>query len=183
MKSIKYLPIALKNFKTVGNFIPSQKFLVNKLTKDLKKDSKCIVEFGTGEGCVTRGIENMVNDGCIILSFEINPKMIEMAIKNNKRKNTHYINDDVLNVDIHLKKLKIEKVDHVVSCLPLGHFKKETINSILENVKKILSDEGTYIQYQYLAKNLKDVKKHFKKTSIKFVPLNTPPAFVYICKK
>ena len=47
---------ALRNPIT-GSIVPSQKFLINKLVSPIgERESKLIVELGTGSGCVTKKI-------------------------------------------------------------------------------------------------------------------------------
>ncbi|MDO8575114.1 MAG: methyltransferase domain-containing protein [bacterium] len=181
MKNFSYFILAIKNFREVGNFIPSQRFLINKLVSPISKDSKYILELGAGEGCVTKEIGKRVNDSCKIISFEINPDIIKLS--NIDRKNTFVINDDVLNVKNHLDKFNIKKIDYIVSSLPLAQINNKKIDILLKTLNEYLKDDGFYIQYQYSVLSLKTLKKHYKDIKIKFTPFNLPPAFVYICKK
>ncbi|MCX6716443.1 MAG: methyltransferase domain-containing protein [Candidatus Taylorbacteria bacterium] len=181
MKIFKYLIIALKNFKVVGNFIPSQKFLIEKMVSPINKNAKCVVELGAGEGCVTRAINSKVSDDCIVLSFEINSDMVKL-IKND-RKNTILINDDVQNIGKYIKKYGIKEIDYVVSSLPLAQIKKTEIDNFMRQIVKYLSKDGRYIQYQYSVISFKKLKSHYKEVNLGFTPFNFPPAFVYVCKK
>ena len=173
---------AIKNPKVTGTLLPSQKFLIKKLTAPIRKDEcKYILELGAGNGCVTKEILKKINKNCILLSFEINEKLTRKY--RFRKKNLIVINDDVENMQKYLKKYKIKKIDCIISSLPLAQIKKKKVLKILLNVNKYLKKEGLYVQYQYSLMSLKKLKSVFKKVDIKFTLLNLPPAFIYICKK
>lgn len=178
----KFLFHALKDFTTVGSFMPSQKYLVKNLTAPINSArAKYIVELGAGEGCVTRGIIKKMSPKSKLLSFEINPDLIRLYKPSNK--NVIMINDDVKNFEEYMKKYKIKEIDYVVSSLPLAQIRKKEVIELLEKVSRNLNKNGKFIQYQYSLKSLKHLKNNFSHVDVKFTPLNFPPAFVYVCKK
>jgi phospholipid N-methyltransferase len=154
--------------------------LIKALVKPIPKDALYLIELGSGEGCVTRAIESHVTDDCTILSFEINQKLLKM--NKSSRKNTKLINDNAMNIETHLGKDKMN-VKCIVSSLPFASIGKNDTHAILSVIANNLHPEGKFIQYQYSLLSKNDLKKHFSQVKIKFIPLNIPPAFVYICKK
>ncbi len=173
---------AVKSPKVTGTLLPSQKFLIKKLTSPIKKGQcRCILELGAGNGCVTKEILKKIDKNCILLSFEINKNLTKKY--KFKNKNLVVINDDVENMKKYLIKYNIKKIDCIVSSLPLAQIKKRKVLRILINANKYLKNEGLYIQYQYSLISLKKLKSVFKEVDIGFTLLNMPPAFVYVCKK
>lgn len=182
MSKKQFFEESLRDFKTAGSLIPSQKFLIKKMTKQIKQNQKSlIIEFGSGEGCVTKKILEKMSKDSHLLSFEINKKLAKTT-KNElkKEKRVEIIEDDVNNVN---KYLKDRKADIIISSLPLGTMQKEDVLKIISVGKKVLKKEGLFIQYQYLCLDIFKFLKNFNQTKIGWQPLNFPPAFVYECKK
>ncbi len=181
MRYISFLAQSFKDFRTTGSFLPSQRFLINKLIEPVDMNASCVIELGAGEGCVTRGLEKKLCDKTLILSFEVNSKL--MALNKSKRPKTILIEDLAQNLKYHIQKHNISHIDYVISSLPLASLGKNETRKILSIIAKNMTPEGKFIQYQYLLLNRKDLEKNFSNISIQFVPLNIPPAFVYVCKK
>jgi phospholipid N-methyltransferase len=124
-----------------------------------------------------------MNKNDLLISFEIN-RALNLELKNKiKKQNVIFIKDDVKKMQKYLEKNGIKKVDYIISSLPLAQMSKKEVIKILNIVKKSIKDKGVYMQYQYSPQSARLLKKTFKKTEIKFMPLNFPPAFVYTCIK
>ncbi|MBI3035005.1 hypothetical protein HYY71_01665, partial [Candidatus Woesearchaeota archaeon] len=54
---------------------------------------------------------------------------------------------------------------------------------ILNEIKNSLADDGRFILFQYTNGLGKLLESHFSKAKRKFVPLNVPPSFIYVCEK
>ena len=52
-----------------------------------------------------------------------------------------------------------------------------------DKIISLSSKSKLYIQFQYTPFLRKRMKHYFKHVKIKFVPLNFPPAFLYVCKQ
>jgi phospholipid N-methyltransferase len=60
---------------------------------------------------------------------------------------------------------------------------KDTVDTILQEAKKCLKNNGVFIQYQYWMVNKKDVERYFMFDRIELEPRNFTPAWVYVTKK
>lgn len=181
MRHLSFLQQSLQDFRTTGSFFPSQRFLVRKLVAPVHIEASCVIELGAGEGCVTRGLEKKLHAHTLLLSFEINPKLI--TLNKTTRPNTFLIQDLAQNIGHHISKHNIKHVDYVVSSLPFASLGKNDTEAILGIIAKNMTPTGKFIQYQYSLLNKKDLERHFREVRVQFVPLNIPPAFVYICRK
>lgn len=182
MSKKQFLLESIKDFKTIGSCMPSQKFLVKRMIKQIKQNQKSlIIEFGSGDGCVTKKILEKMSKDSHLLTFEINKKLAK-TIKNEfkKEKRVKIIEDDVKNVN---KYIKDDKADIIISSLPLGTMQKKDVLKIISVGKKVLKKEGLFVQYQYLGLDILKFLKNFNQTKIDWQPLNFPPAFVYECQK
>lgn len=171
----------LKQGKNIGSITPSSKFLVKKMVEpvDFNK-AKIIVEFGPGTGVITLEILKKMSADAKLIVFEINDEFVEQ-LKEIPDTRMEIINDNAENIEAHLKERKIEKVDYVISSIPLAMIPKQTEYAILNSVKNILNPEGALIQFQYSLASLKKLKEIFDDVQIDFTSMNVPPACIFTC--
>ena len=171
MKFIKFVREFLKNPKQVGAVAASSPFLARKMAQHIGQATN-IVEFGPGTGSVTTEILRHMPKNSRLTCLEINPNFCE-RLKKIKDSRLKIVNDDVQNCHRY-----VEQPDCILSSLPLANFS----DSEKERIFALTSKSKTYIQFQYNPFLRPKLKKYFKDVKMKFVPLNIPPAFVYISK-
>ncbi len=171
MKFIKFVSEFLRHPKQVGAVAESSQFLARKMVRQIDGATN-IIEFGPGTGPVTKEILRHLPKNGKLTCFEINPAFCEQlkAIKDPRLK---IINDDVRNCGRYVKQF-----DCIISSLPLASFDK----SMKEEVLALSGKSKTYVQFQYHPFLRSNLKRYFRDVKIKFVPLNIPPAFVYVSK-
>ncbi len=168
------------NLTTTGALTFSSKALVSKmLSKSDLSHSKLVVELGGGDGSITQGIIERLEEDAELLVFEINKSFCESMKKQFPQHNVKIINDSAENLD---KYLHGKKIDYIFSSLPFSLISKEATNEIMIQCKNSLTPNGAFIQicYSYLLKN--QFKKYFNKVSVSFTFKNLPPAFVMVCR-
>jgi phospholipid N-methyltransferase len=171
MRFVKFIGEFLKYPKQVGALAESSGFLARKMAQQIDGATN-VVEFGPGTGSVTKEILRHLPENGRLTCLEINPYFCD-HLKKIKDRRLKIINDDVRNYSRH-----IETFDCILSSLPLGIFEKSQREKIL-----VLSGRAkTYIQFQYTPFLKSKLKRYFEDVEMKFVPLNFPPAFVYISK-
>lgn len=172
---------SLKNFIKVGSLVPSSKFLAKRITKNMK--SHVVLELGPGTGVFTEEILKKLPPNGQLISIESNDLFVKHLENKIKDKRLKVYNGDALFLKKYLKDHGLEKVNVIISGLPIGNFKKEQKKKLLNEIADCLEDDGTFIQFEYFLAGMKAVKKVFPKISISFELLNFPPAFVMRCKK
>lgn len=181
---INFLKEAIQNLKTLGTLTPSSRFLSRKMLKNIDfSNSKIIVELGPGNGAITKHILPNLHPDAKLICFEINETFYQQlqALQHNQLK---IVNASATDLISELAKLGIQKVDHIVSSLPLTNIPEPISKTILNHSYKALSEKGTFIQYQYSLTYHKKLKQVFENDiSLGFEVLNFPPAFIYRCKK
>jgi phospholipid N-methyltransferase len=171
MRFIKFVKEFIKNPKQVGAVAESSGFLARAMAQQIESDVN-IVEFGPGTGAVTKEILRRLPKHGQLTCLEINPQFCDDLKKINDPR-LKIINDDVRNYS-----RAIEDYDCVLSSLPLGIFDKTQRDKIIA----MSGRAKKYIQFQYTPFLKPKLKKYFNDVEIKFVPLNVPPAFVYVSK-
>jgi phospholipid N-methyltransferase len=161
----------LKRPKEIGTFTQSSKYLADKMARAIGS-SRCVVEFGAGAGAITREILRYLPAKGKLTCFETNPDFCEALRKIGDDRLT-IINDVAENADKY-----VNCIDCIVSSVPLAIMTKEQRERIL-----VLSSKSKrFIQLQYMPVLTKELKQYFEEVETKFVPLNLPPAFIYICQ-
>jgi len=178
--NLAFLKVALKDIRTTGSVTSSSKYLIKKMVEPIDfKIANTIVEFGAGEGCITREILKKTKASSKILSFELNETLFE-HLQIIKDRRLSFINDNVTELGNYVAD---NSVDAIISGLPLTNIPKAVKQKILAAALISLKPNGLFIQYQYSLLDYKFLKKYFKEVKLDFALLNFPPAFVYICKK
>ena len=168
----------------MGTITRSGRQMGEKMTRFIPHDiSTYIVEFGAGDGAITDHIIKQMSESSTLLVFEINPDMFSML---QKKFNTDYpkvilINDGAQNLECHLNRLNIDKVDQIISGLPLLILPEDLRRDILSISKKHLKSEGYFVQMHYTLQLKYLYQFFFKKVEINFVPFNIPPGYVLKC--
>ncbi|MFA5926390.1 MAG: rRNA adenine N-6-methyltransferase family protein [Parcubacteria group bacterium] len=179
-----FLKAFLKNPLRTGSVVQSSPQLTNKMVESIDfRGAKHIVELGPGKGVITWKILSKMEKDAILFCFEIEPSLAEYIRKTIKDPRLIVINDNAEKIGWYLQKYGLQKVDHIISSLPLASLPKKTSQSIVQCAYEYLRSDGQYVQFQYSLVSLKSFRKIFSVVSISFVFLNFPPAFVYVCVK
>lgn len=159
-----------------GAIAPSSHALAGKMVKpvDFSKAKK-IVEFGAGTGAVTREILSRMGTDAKLYAFEINPEFAKELGKIRDSR-LRIIRDNCAKLGKYVK-----HPDAIISGLPLGNFREEDVEEVLETVQKCLNG-GVYVQFQYSLLSYSALREHFR-VKLGFTPWNIPPAVVYVCRK
>ena len=173
-----------KEKRMVGAISASSRFLGEKMLEGIDFDKeKILVELGPGTGVFTDIIIERLKEDSVLFVFELNDRFYEQLAARIKDPRVFLIHDSAEKVQEYLKEKGYQHADAVISSLPLAVFPKELRASVLSASKNVLKDKGKYIQFQYSLQAKKELKKTFKHVSIRWTPLNFPPAFVYQCSK
>jgi len=169
MRYLKFVGEFIKHPKQVGAVAESSGFLARKMAGQIG-GAVNVIEFGPGTGCVTKEILRQLPANGTLTCLEINPKFCEDLKKINDHR-LKVVNDDVRNYS-----RNIEDYDCILSSLPLAIFEKTQRDKIIA----ISGRAKKYVQFQYTPFLKPKLKRYFEDVEIKFVPLNLPPAFVYV---
>lgn len=175
----------LNNPRTIGAITFSSKYLAKNIANHIDfKKCHCIVEYGAGTGVFTSEIIKRKRKDTVFVVIELNNSLYKILKDRFKNiENVHIINDDVKNLQKILKKLNIQKVDHIISGLPFTSLPKEIGHAILSETKKCLSDTGFFTTFQYSLIKKNFFENHFRIINVAKENKNFPPAYVLNLKK
>ncbi|MEO9533264.1 MAG: rRNA adenine N-6-methyltransferase family protein [Crocinitomicaceae bacterium] len=180
----RFLSTFFSERKQVGAVAPSSRFLVKSMCNKIDfKNADVILELGPGTGVFTVELLKRAKPTTKIILLELNETFYELLKDrfNDPRIEVLYRSADEIE-DV-LKERNIEKVDAILSSLPLTVIPKEVKERIVSQSYEALKEGGTYVQYQYSLNAKKLLTETFGKLKMGFVAINVPPAFVYLAKK
>lgn len=184
IKKLNFFKEFIKNPRTIGSLTPSSIYLANNIigTVDFSKNIN-IVEYGPGSGIFTDIVKSKLNKKSKLILVKINKLFSDNLTKKYKyNPNIIVINDDVNNIELILKKLKIESIDYVISGIPFSSLPKKLSINIIKNTKKVLQENSYFIAFQYSKINKKLFDKYFNNISYQKVWKNFPPAVILNCE-
>jgi len=173
----------VNSLKHIGAIAPSSKYLANNIIKHIDfGDNQIILEFGCGNGAITKQILRKMPSSSRLISLEINnPFMKHCQNKFKVYNNFEIYNHSAIDFDLLLNQLDIEKVDYLISSLPLAILNKADLDVLFKKIPQYLINDGSFVQYQYSLNKYKFLKTVFDSVTLDFTPINLPPAFIYRC--
>jgi phosphatidylethanolamine/phosphatidyl-N-methylethanolamine N-methyltransferase len=183
-KPKSFLKRKLHRFIELGAVAPSSRFLAKRMVSHIEvKENLVVVELGPGTGTFTKAILKRLPASVRLIALEINEKAAHRLTDKIKDPRLEVIIGNASNISTYLLERGIYKAHYIISGLPLGNFSTQSVSHILNEIKRNLTENGSYIQFQYFLASLRQIKKIFPHVSIRFEPRNIPPAFVLVCKK
>jgi len=181
MSTINFIKALAKDYR-VAAISRSSKFTAKKIAKEIEPQYKVVIEYGPGDGIVTKELLKVLpSDGQLIV-IELNPDFIKELKKINDHR-LKIISGDVVKIS---KKLKgFRQVDMIISSIPFTFFNPKTREEIINNSYNFLCPGGKILIYQYSLLMLPYLKKICgkKNTHWYIEPLNIPPLWIMIGEK
>ena len=141
---------------------------------------------GAGNGALTLRLAARCPEAQI-LACEINPVLARKTRDNLDRAGINgrvkVISDSAEHLLSEMRRRGMEKVDYVLSGIPLGNLPGEQTQALIDAISETLRPGGLYIQFQYSLIDRKRIRSRF--TLLRTVPvlLNIPPAVVYYAQR
>ena len=183
MNQRQFLQKFWKEKKSIGAMSPSSKYLAAKMLErvDFTK-SNFIIELGPGTGIFTEKIISNMHENAKLLVIELDEVFYNLLITKINHPNVEFILGSATDLPEILAKRNINKVDLIISSLPLANFSTILKSRILSICKSSLNTStGRFVQFQYTLRSHRLLKRVFSHVNIDFTALNVPPAFVYSC--
>jgi phospholipid N-methyltransferase len=171
-----YLKNYLKDIK-IGAVAPSSRFVIKKIIKQIHHDTKYIVEYGAGDGVMTKELLKILPRDGVLVAVETNNTLIK-DLKKIHDKRLVVVHDDVLAVSRDFSQLGLPRIDVVISGIPLSFFKSSVRKDLIKRTAHGIARRGQFIVYQYSILVFPILKKHFKTVKLSFEPRNFLPYFI-----
>ena len=168
--------------RTIASFAPSSRWMARAMVNGIDFDSaRCIVELGAGTGPITAELIRRANKRCRLIMLEIDPDLCRHLQR--RFPDADVLEADAADLDRILDERGIDKVDHVLSGLPLPSIPLDIRNRILEASANRLAPEGTLRQLTIMPWVYYGMyRRYFHEVRFRFIFRNLPPGGVYVCK-
>lgn len=183
MSTLSFLREGLRHLRTTGTITRSGRSLCKAAIDriDFEK-ARVIVEFGAGDGVITKHILNKLHPDGIVIAFEVFEELCnEMRAIDDPR--LIVAQDSAEKVGDYLAKAGFEQADHIVSALPFTTLPEQLGKNIVNEAKAHLKPGGQFNQVHYSLKTRHYYEAAFSQVNTRWIPWNLPPAFVIYCRK
>jgi phosphatidylethanolamine/phosphatidyl-N-methylethanolamine N-methyltransferase len=177
-QSIAYIKNLIKDPR-VASVSPTSAHSIEKMLRGIDfSDIDTIVEYGPGDGVITRELLKRLKSNAKLFAIEINePFAADLAKTNDER--LVVIHGSAEDVREMLSSHGTSEVDLVLSGIPFSLIRYRTRVKILSVTRSILRPGGTLLVYQASIQLNGLLKKFFKDVDIKYTWKNIPPLVIF----
>lgn len=141
------------------------------------------MEYGPGTGVVTRALLAAMAPDARLFAFEINSDFVAYLRQALPDPRLTIINASAETVVAALAAHSISHCDAAVSSLPFSIMPPAVRWGILAATAEILPSGAPFVGYQYSTRWLGELRRSFGGVTMRFEPLNWPPAFVFTARR
>lgn len=177
-KKNNFLRTAISD-KKVAAIAPSSGHLVKKALEPIAgKTLRTVIEYGPGDGIMTREIlRRLRNDGRLI-AIETNDEFVR-HLRDLKDPRLEVMHGEIQKVVPKLRKRGLRDVDLIIGSVPFSWIAPKDRDMILKHSVRLLADEGRLIFFhQYVPVIALTMRKYFPKIRLSFVLRNVFPCFI-----
>ena len=181
MNALDFIKTAVRDYR-VGAVIASSRFIAEQIAHEIKPDYEYIVEYGAGDGAITKEILARLPKRGKLIAVEINKNFL-YELKNIEDGRLIIHGGDVRLLAQQLTHLGLPRIDAVVSGIPFSFLNSKERQEIVKRTHRALAPGGMFLVYQFSPFLVPLLKKYFSRVELRFAPLNFPPYFVMKAKK
>jgi phospholipid N-methyltransferase len=180
----KNLVFLLSYFRdmNIGAVIPSTRFVVSRVIRAIEFSRvSTVLEFGPGEGVMTRAVLAQLRKEGSIITFEPNADMREQLLSATNDARLAVFDDVAENAT---ERFPVKKFDLVLASNPFS--KVADRKGFLKGISAMLAEGGNFIIFnQHIPVGLKkDLQTCFGGVKMVWEPRNLPPwSFIYFCSR
>jgi phospholipid N-methyltransferase len=172
----------LKHPKMIGSFIPSSRYLVDRLLGEVDwGNTKVVVEYGPGVGTITRELLLRMPEDAVLIAIEMNRDFAQYLRTSIHDPRLQVVQGSAAQVREILASRDIFRADCVVSGIPFTSIPPAMREQILQRTRDVLSDDGYFLVYQFTRTVLPHLREMFGTVRTDFEPLNILPAQIFFC--
>jgi len=140
--------------------------------------AEIIVEYGVGNGVITKMLLNNMKPKSILFVFETNKSRVDGLLQINDKR-LIIINGDAEHANLILKnRYKIESVDFVVSIIPFTFIERRKRRRIIYRTHSLLNKKGGFLNYLHSWSIFTLTTRKFQKVNWKMALLNLVPTLI-----
>jgi len=181
MDARRYVTTFAKDLK-IGAITQSTKYVVRAVTKAVSETYRYIVEYGAGDGILSRSLLARLPADGRVTAVERNDRMFE-ELSEIRDPRFNAIKGDVFAMCRDPTSFRLPRVDAVVTSIPLTLYAPREREQLIIDTHALLAPGGSMVVYQYTPLVLPLLKKYFRKVTMGFEPRNVFPYFIMRSEK
>jgi phospholipid N-methyltransferase len=173
----------LKHPKMLGSLIPSSRFLVNHVLREVDwARARVFLEYGPGVGTFTTEILRRMRPDAVLIALETNADFVRFLQGKLRDDRLHVIHGSAADADAALARLGLSRADYVISGIPYTTMPADLRDLILRKTHSVLDPNGAFLVYQFTRTVLPYLRRVFGSVHQEFEPLNVMPARLFYCR-
>lgn len=179
MNKFRFFLTYLKD-PTIASIVPSSKYVLKRVLAKIDPEKvQTVVEYGPGTGHFSEMLLERLKPESRLIVIERNATFCR-ELRKIQDKRFHLIQGDAKDVKLFLSQLGLQKVDMVLSSIPLSLLSSGDKDAIFQNTKNILTENGKFIVYSQWVPHAKQyLQKFFTSVKSQIELRNFPPAFIF----
>lgn len=180
MNKIKFFLEFIKD-PQIGALTPSSKRFVKDVMKRVPKETtQTIVEYGAGEGVITKALLKYLPNVEKFIAIETNRQLIrhletipDLRLKINHERVQDFLIDE---------RKAVQKADLIISGIPFTFLPPKDRDLILSRTAKLLKPSGIFLIYQFNPTIGRKLRTYFKVEREELVLSNWPLYTIFTCR-
>jgi phospholipid N-methyltransferase len=173
-----------KNPRMLGSLIPSSRFLVKQLLRNVDWDrARVIVEYGPGVGTISGDVLKRMRPDATLVVFEINDEFVKVMRQRFPDPRLHVMHRSAADIQIVLRELNLGPADYVISGIPFSMMTEADRQAVVANTHAALRPGGSFLVYQFSSRVRTYLEELFGHVREQFEPRNILPAKLFHCVK
>ncbi len=178
MGTLTYIRNFLKD-RQVASITPTSRFTIERVCRhiDFSRDLR-IIEFGPADGVFTKVILEKLTPASQIIAIETNSDFARL-LRQHRDERLTVVNRSAEDVREIASNKNWDRADYVISGIPFSFLNKDVKHRILQDVSKLLGDDGLFLGYQTSSHLRSHLRKYFPEVETEMEYMNIPPMCVY----
>lgn len=174
----------LKHPRMLGSVIPSSRFLVNRLLRQVDwARARTIVEYGPGVGTITSHLLRRLGPDGRLVAIDTNREFVSHLGRTLRDPRLHVVEGSAADTATVLAERGLARADYVISGIPYTTMDPAVRDRILRTTHDVLHTEGMFLVYQFTRAVQPFLHEVFAQVQADFEPRNIMPARLYYCRR
>ncbi len=173
-----------KHPKMIGSFIPSSKYLIDRLLGEVSwRRMNVVVEYGPGVGTITRELLQRMPSDAVLIAIEMNDDFVSYLRSTIRDPRLHVVHGSAADVRQILWSFDLQGADCVISGIPFTSLPQIVRDQVIQQTRESLNEDGEFLVYQFTRAVLPHLRGVFGSVRTEFEPLNILPAQLFFCSR
>lgn len=174
---------ALLHDPSVASVAPSSRHVAEKVVEAVSPGTaRLVVELGSGEGVITRGLLRALPAEGRLMAVELNPAF-SRALRRIRDPRLVALQGDARDLSRHMALLGLPRADAVVAGIPFSLLPAAQRRRLVDSIWNALRPDGRFAAYQLTPQLLPLLRERFGPVEVRFELRNLPPLFVLSCRR